>query len=259
MTDAQQLVDRALGQLGVGRRVGADVDRALHVLLEPALDLGGEGADRHQRDVVGVLAHRRLALAREQADHLEGHVVDANHRADRVRAGPEETVGDRGPEHDHLGLAAHVRLAEERPRLQGPGPDREVVRHRALGAGGPVLAVAEQLHALADARRDPGHPRRLAGDRVDVVPGDRRLRAGPAAHAALLRRARAHDQHVGAHLVERALHLGLRALADRHHRDHRADADDDPQHREERAHLVAQQRQHGDAEGRKDVHAGTSA
>ena len=37
------------------------------------------------------------------------------------------------------------------------------------------------------------------------------------------------------------LHGHVRALTDAHHRDHRGDADDDPEHGEDRAHLVAPQ------------------
>jgi hypothetical protein len=55
-----------------------------------------------------VLALRRLALARQQPDHLEGHVVDPHHAAHRVRARPEEVVGHRPAEHDHLGRPLDV-------------------------------------------------------------------------------------------------------------------------------------------------------
>ena len=47
----------------------------------------------------------------------------------------------------------------------------------------------------------------------------------------------------------------LGALADRDHRDHRADADDDAERGQERAHLVAQQRAHRDAQRLQPVHA----
>ena len=43
-----------------------------------------------------------------------------------------------------------------------------------------------------------------------------------------------------------ALHLGARARADGHHRDDRADADDDAERGQQRAQLVAQERAHRD-------------
>jgi hypothetical protein len=85
-------------------------------------------------------------------------------------------------------------------------------------------------------------------DRLEILPGQRGLRAESTERAALLAGAGHHDEHVGAHGRECRRHHGLGALADRHGGNHGKDADDDAQHRQECAHLAAHQRLPGDEE-----------
>src|SRR5213595_2709720 len=79
--------ERADLRLDPGERVGGrgrgddHVDRAQDLRAEDA-PLGGQ--ERHQDHVVLILAPRRLPLAGEHADHLEGHVLHADARAERI-------------------------------------------------------------------------------------------------------------------------------------------------------------------------------
>ncbi len=68
------------------------------------------------------------------------------------------------------------------------------------------------------------------------------------AHAdAALREVARHDvDHVGARSLDLLLDGRLSTLAERHHGDDRADADDHAEHSQHRAHLVAVQRLQGD-------------
>ena len=91
--------------------------------------------------------------------------------------------------------------------------------------------------------------RDLGADGREVVPRERRHRAEAALDAARARRAGQDDEEVRPHRGERLLDLRLGARADRHHRDDRADADDDPERRQERAQLVPEDRAERDAEG----------
>ena len=83
-----------------------------------------------------------------------------------------------------------------------------------------------------------------------------RQRAGVALalpHAALREVAGRHDDHVGAGRLDLRLDRGLRAGAERHHRDDGGDADDHAEHRQRRPHLVAAQRLERDAENHQDT------
>ena len=88
-----------------------------------------------------------------------------------------------------------------------------------------------------------GHSRMMASH----VVVDQRLGGAPAhAHAAAVDRARLHKQHVGSHGRDLLLRLLLRSLTHADHGDDRADSDDDAEHGEDGAQLVAGQGPHGD-------------
>ena len=92
-------------------------------------------------------------------------------------------------------------------------------------------------------------------DGLGVVDREALLRAGDrdaAAAAALL--SRAHREQRGAECRDAILHRLLRARAERHDRDHRADADHDAEHREQRTELVCAQRAEGDADDFSNEH-----
>src|SRR5262249_9362384 len=91
-------------------------------------------------------------------------------------------------------------------------------------------------------------------DHLQVFPGERGGGAAAAARAARRARARQDDEQVGAHRRELVLDHLLGALADGHHRDDGADADDDAERREEAPDLVAEDGDRRDAQGEERVH-----
>ena len=138
-----------------------------------------------------------------------------------------------------------------------PVADDEVVGRGALHLGVPVLPLGHRpgrASAAAARRARPPAPRRgwrvrSSQVRVGWLPAPPRTppaRLEPERTISMLR----------AHRLERLLDPRLGARADRDHRDHRADADDDAERGQERAHLVAQERAHRDRRGR--VAAGSS-
>ena len=72
-------------------------------------------ADGQQDDVVLILPGRRLALGHQRAHHGEGHLLDADHLADRVRA--VEQIVDHGlAEQRDFGVGIDVLVGEGRRR-----------------------------------------------------------------------------------------------------------------------------------------------
>jgi hypothetical protein len=116
-------------------------------------------------------------------------------------------------------------------------------------------------------RLDPCPRAQLRGDILNVFdrgngrsvcPRQRRRRAQPRrdihALAAANEIAGSHLDDARAGRAQRPLHRRFRAVAERHHRDHRRDADDDAKRREPRAQPIAAQRTPGDL-GRSDEEA----
>ena len=145
-----------------------------------------------------------------------------------------------------IGGRAHVVLREERAFGKRPAADIEILRLGAVDVGGPVVISENHLGGSLAARRGGLDRRALAQDGQHVVV-DQRLGGAPAhAHAAAVYRARLHKQHVGSHGRDLLLRLLLRALSHADHGDDRAHSDDDAQHGENGAQLVAGQGPHGD-------------
>src|ERR1019366_2305562 len=227
---------------------------ALEVVVEPSLDLARERGDGDERGVVVVLPARRLPLADRDADDRERRARDAHVLPDGVGVRAEELGDDGLAEHDDLRPRLDVWRRDADAGLHRPAPDVEVVGGRAADARRPVRVVAHERLRRPEHGRGDLHRRHLRPDRVEVAHGQRRLRSEPALHAARGRRAGQHDEEVRPHRGERLLDLALRAGADGHHRDDRADADDDPERGQERAHLVPQDGAQRHAERLPEVH-----
>src|SRR5678815_3892421 len=76
---------------------------------------------------------------------------------------------------------------------------------------------------------------------------------------AVLNHVAGHDeQQVASETADRVLHEVLRALANGHHGDHGADADDDAQRGEDRAHLVSHERAESDFKNGPEIHNSSS-
>ena len=114
----------------------------------------------------------------------------------------------------------------------------------------PVQAVGENLRAVAHFGADGQHIRQL-GNRLGVLHRQRRRAAPAAAHAAAGEIAGKNRDHIFAQAGDLVLDLFGGAGREAHRADHRADADDDAEHRQQRTHLVPAQRAPGDLEEAK--------
>ena len=204
--------------------------------------LGLGGAERHHDEIVLILAIGRLAFGRERADDAQRHALDQDDGADRIVRGRKEIADDGLAEHRHEGGAALVVAADRAAGGNLPIGDRRVVGGNALDGGRPVLVGVFGLARLPDQVGDLPDGLVLAPDRLGIGDGQGRGAARPAAGAHARHRSRDDDNQVGAEACELLLHRVVGALPDGHHRDQRGDADEDAEHGQRRAHLVARQR-----------------
>ena len=250
---AQQRRDVALRLVDDPRR------RARHQdVVEPrlALDLLHHGGVRHQERVVLILAGRRLSLHFQHTDDRARLILDADRFADRILFA-EQLIGDGLPEHADVAGALDVHLGVHPAARDVPSLEGEILRADTAHRGAPVLVAEDDLDAGVDLRRHVGHERDVVLDRLEVLEHQRlgAERSGP--DAAAVHAAGLDPDHVGADVRDRALDVGRRALADRDDADHRADADDDAEHRQAGAERVLPQRFECDAQRRDDLHAPT--
>ena len=107
----------------------------------------------------------------------------------------------------------------------------------------PVHVAGDQLAAGIDGRRYHGNAGHLALDCFQIIDGQsvRAGIAGAAADTADVLCARRYEQKVRADAVDLGLDRCLCALANADHSDHRRDTNNDAEHGERRAHLVALQ------------------
>jgi hypothetical protein len=162
----------------------------------------------------------------------------------------KEVVGDGLPDDDDARGRAHIRLGEEVAALNRPLAYLGELLGDALNAGAPVMVACDELRARVDDGADEGDARHFAPDGFEVFDRERvgaRV-ARAAADAADVLRACTDEEQVGAHALYLRLHGGLRALTDADHHDDGRDADDDAEHGQRRAGLVARQRAEGDAD-----------
>ena len=180
-----------------------------------------------------------MTLDTEDADDLHGHVPDADPGADRVLEFAEEVRGGGLAEEAHRAALGLVFRRQRAPGDDGPVPDLEVARRDAEDARGPVLIAVDRLRALpvdVGEVRDGGV---LFEDRRAVGHPQRRSAPDPRADAVGARRPGKNDEHVRAEALELGLERRTGAFADREHRDQGRDPDEDAEHRQRRAHLVA--------------------
>src|SRR5579864_5391329 len=137
---------------------GRDGDE-LQVGIPDQLLLGG--GVRHFDAVVLVESEGGLTLGREDADHAERYVLDANGLTDWI-LGAEEHLDHRLPDQRHVGRAPYVLLAEERTLRHRPVADNRKRYVDAVHLGEPVLVTVEHLYTGFRARRDQLHRRTFA-------------------------------------------------------------------------------------------------
>src|SRR5207253_10189316 len=249
--------------LGLGHVLpGADLDGdrvdGARVGLAHAEDFLLRRRERDQDDVVLVLPPRVLTLAREQADHRERDLLDADDLAHGLGLS-EEVERRRRAEERHLRRAVDVLLEDRTAFVDGPVARLEVRGRHPLDLGGPVEVAVDDLRVAAHRPRGRLYARDLTGDRRGVVLRDRELAAHSEPDTGAVRAARQHDDQVRPEALDLLDDAGLGSGADAHHGDHRADADDDAEHRQGAPELVDSKSPPGDSDALPDAHAGSSA
>jgi hypothetical protein len=183
----------------------------------------------------------RLAFGLEHADHGEGHFEDADLGAHGILAFAEQLGGDRLTDHHDAVRSRVVAGREEAARRRIPVPHLGELRRRALGGRRPVFVPVDDLHALAAKVSDGADGQAFPLDGRGVLQRQGGYASPSRTDAAGRHRSRHDHQEVRAEALDLFLDGDVRALPDAHHGDHRRHADNDAEHREDRAHLVAPQ------------------
>ena len=161
--------------------------------------------------------------------------------ADHRHALTSEVLGVREEPPDIHVVLAHLGV------IRGDADDRRVG----------VLVEVRDLQIARHLRLDREDLLAAVLQRVRVVHRELR-RAGADLNAARARLAGVDRQERGAERRDAVVHLLLCASSERDHRDHRGDADDDAEHRQQRPQFVRAECAERDAEGFRDQH-GTSS
>ena len=123
-----------------------------------------------------------------------------------------------------------------------PVGDRRIIGADALNRCGPVLIAVLNLALLANEIADLRNGGIFAADRLRVIDRQRTGAAKAGANAAGGDGARQDHDDIGAEALDLLSHRLVGAVADRDHHDERGDADENAQHGQRRAHLVASDR-----------------
>src|ERR1019366_10792656 len=142
---AKHSVDLVLRFLHLTGRNRGELD---HVDLRLARQALHHRCVRSDDGVVLVLPHHVSALLVEDAEDLEGHVLDAYDLAHRFAVG-KEVVDDRAAEDTDLRRALHVLIAEEGALRNIPGADERIVFAHALNRRSPVELSGHDLRGGA--------------------------------------------------------------------------------------------------------------
>ena len=153
----------------------------------------------------------------------------------------EEVRHDALPEDADLRGSLVVLLREELAGLDVPRAHERPVHLRPLDGRGPVLVSVDDLSDRPDRGGDVGDRRDLPADRVDVVLGELRARAESGTGPRRRDAAGDHHEEVRPEGLELVLRLDARPFADPDDGHDARDADDDPEGRQEGAHLVARE------------------
>src|SRR5262249_54398635 len=179
---------------------------------------------------------------------------DADHLAERVGV-TEEVLRGRLAEERDLRRAVHIFARDEAARDDAPLAHLGVIRRHPLDTGRPVEVAVYDLRVPTHGWGRGLDEGNLSRDRGGVLLGDGELAALAHPDAARGGAAREHDDQVGSEALDLLGDPRLGAGPDTHHRDHRADADDDAQHGERAPQLVHPQGPQGDARALQRVHA----
>ncbi len=255
MRFAHDRADLRLRRREIRRRESADEYLADPYPAAETILRGRVGHDDH---VVHVVAIGRLSLRGEHADDGERDVAELYSLPDGVSA-REQVLGDCGSEHCHPANRAYVSIVEEDAGGQRPVADALEVGIDAIDHRPPVGISADCLRAREDDGSDAGEKQSLPLQLLRIRERQPVEAARSLARAALLRSSRRDDDHVRAEVLYLLLDARPRAVPHCDHHDHGAHADDDPKHREQRAHLVLQDALRGDLDQDGFSHAVTAS
>ena len=204
------------------------------------LSLGG--FERDQDHVILILAVAGLSLHRKDADHAEREIFHPDFRAHRVLVLAEQ-IGSHGlPQQADRSGVSHIIVGEGAAPLHRPVTDFQIVGRRSGDAGAPVTITAHYLRDLpihvADQRDRPS----LLLDRVGIRDREGRIAARPGTHAVGGGRTGQDDEEVGSEALDLRLDRLARTVAHRNHRDDRCNPNEDSQHGEQGAQLIALER-----------------
>ncbi len=242
VASSEDLADLVLGEIDGLRARRLEVEPELFDGVD-AVDVAG-GGDGHEDEIVLVLTHH-LALVLHDADDGEGRGAD-DEVGSEDRFGELELLDDLAADECHPGGALEIEIGEETALLHPVVRDLLVRRADAEQHGRVAPVSRSGLFAAIEDRVEEFEAGRLFHDGEPVVIGQRDLASGEIRILEVLSRK---DHDVG---HPDAFELGrddvVEALDDGHHRDHRGDADDDPEHGQQRAHLVGPDGGQRDAE-----------
>jgi len=196
--------------------------------LQAAGDTTLQGMQRHQYGVILIVAHRALPFGDKNPDHLTGKLLHTQLLPQRWR-GAEEFApqGFANEAHRRTGLQFFFTEDAARGHLPVIGDEIGVV-----GAGDirrPVAAIGNHRDSGMHLGRHHFHATDLGGNRlcIHLLEGRRTRPARP------LTLALTHHQQVTAQPGDLVLHRLGGAIAQRHHRDHRADTNDNAKNGQE--------------------------
>ena len=197
--------------------------------------------------IVGAAEPAGCPLRDERADHHELDAGDADVVPDDcVRIVDAKLRESAGAQHRHALPALILGVGEHAADVEVVLSHDEIVGRRADDRDVRVAVVPDDLAILVLLRLDRRQVQPARLDGVDI--GHRDLLRDLELDAALRDARRVDLQRGRAQLGESVFHRLLRAAAERHHGNHGGDADDDAEHREERAQFVRPQRRQRDEE-----------
>ena len=207
------------------------------------------GLQGHHEKIVLVAPHGGASLGGKKTDHAAGEASRADARADHRTVFTEEFPTDRFADYAHGRARLNFPVLEIPAFRQRAVVDVEIGVRRADDARRPVPAVPDHRDGSGSLRRHPFDPGDLRGKRPHVgkleVGRAHRL-TGAEAHA------RAQRQLIVPEGFDLFTNRTARAVADRHHRDDRRDADDDAEDRQKTAHRNARDLADGKQKGISD-------
>ncbi len=239
-------------------RYGVDHRRAAGLHVEGAKGGGIREPDHgagvgHQYHVVLVAAHHGHAFGGQNSDDDIGCPFDADSLAHRIGV-RKERGGGGFAQQNHFAGAFDIGFREIFPVSHRPSANAHVIFADAHDLNVRILAAGRNLGERTHFRAHANNAGDFLAQGAIVALGER-WRTAEAHRKAAAADVAGHDQnHVLAQLGNLRFDLRLGAIANAHHGDDGAHADNNSQHGQQGTHGVALQRPQGQFQNRKDSH-----